>query len=80
MIPFDPKLVSQAAKLGKSYAEICKGTKAAQVWTQLMRQVLEGAEEAEEASASSRGQSGASLLGKLGSLGNLVTKKTAKQL
>ncbi len=80
MIPFDPKLVSQAAKLGKSYAEICKGTKAGQVWTQLMRQVLEGAEEADEASASSRGQSGASLLGKLGSLGNLVTKKTAKQL
>ena len=80
MIPFDPKLVSQAAKLGKSYAEICKGTKAAQVWTQLMRQVLEGAEEADEASASSRGQSGASLLGKLGSHGNLVTKKTAKQL
>src|SRR3546814_9083925 len=27
-IPFDPKLVSQSAKLGNSYAEICKGTKA----------------------------------------------------
>jgi len=78
-IPFDPKLVSQSAKLGKSYAEICKGTKASQVWTQLMRLVLDGAEEAEEVSVSARGQSGASLLGKLGSLGNLVTKKTAKQ-
>jgi len=78
-IPFDPKLVSQSAKLGKSYAEICKGTKTSQVWTQLMRLVLDGAEEAEEVSVSARGQSGASLLGKLGSLGNLVTKKTAKQ-
>src|SRR3546814_7872657 len=31
-INFDPKLVSLAAKLGKSYAEIGKGTKAGQVW------------------------------------------------
>src|SRR3546814_2942498 len=37
VIPFDPKLVSQAAKLGKSYAEVCKGTKAGHVWTQLMQ-------------------------------------------
>ena len=77
VIPFDPKMVSQSAKLGKSYAEICKGTKSAQVWNNLMRLVLDGADvEAEEAQVSSaKGKSGGSLLGKLG----LMTKKGAKQ-
>ena len=79
VVPFDPKLVSQAAKLGKSYAEVCKGTKAGHVWTQLMRLVLDGADDAEEAAEASKAKSGASLLGKLGGLGTLVTKKTAKQ-
>lgn len=77
VIPFDPKMVSQSAKLGKSYAEICKGTKSAQVWTNLTRLILDGADvEAEEAQmAASKGKSGGSLLGKLG----LMTKKGAKQ-
>jgi len=77
VIPFDPKLVCQSAKLGKSYAEVCKGTKAAQVWSNLMRLILDGAEiEAEEAqAAAAKGKSGGSLLGKLG----LMTKKGAKQ-
>ena len=77
VIPFDPKLVCQSAKLGKSYAEVCKGTKAAQVWNNLMRLILDGADiEAEEAqAAAAKGKSGGSLLGKLG----LMTKKRAKQ-
>lgn len=77
VIPFDPKLVCQSAKLGKSYAEVCKGTKAAQVWSNLMRLIFDGAEiEAEEAqAAAAKGKSGGSLLGKLG----LMTKKGAKQ-
>ncbi len=77
VIPFDPKLVSQSAKLGKSYAEVCKGSKAAQVWSNLMRLILDGAEiEAEEAQAAkTKAKSGGSLLGKLG----LMTKKGAKQ-
>ncbi|MEQ8309635.1 MAG: pilus assembly protein CpaE [Sphingopyxis sp.] len=76
VIPFDPKLVAQAAKLGKSYAETCKGTKAAQVWNNLMRLILDGADvEAEEAAAASaKGKAGGSLLGKLG-----FTKKGTKQ-
>jgi pilus assembly protein CpaE len=75
VIPFDPKLVAQAAKLGKSYAETCKGTKAAQVWTNLMRLILDGADvESEVAAASAKSKSGGSLLGKLG-----FTKKGAKQ-
>lgn len=79
-IPFDPKLVSQAAKLGKSYAELCKGTKMGQVWTSLMRLVLDGADEgAEEKAISGKGKSvGGSLLGKLGGLSTLVAKKGAK--
>ncbi len=77
VIPFDPKLVSQSAKLGKSYAEVCKGTKAAQVWSNLTRLILDGADvEAEEAQAvAAKGKSGGSLLGKLG----LMTKKGTKQ-
>ncbi|MDO9369314.1 MAG: pilus assembly protein CpaE [Sphingopyxis sp.] len=77
LIPFDPKLVSQSAKLGKSYAEICKGTKSAQVWSNLTRLILDGADiEAEEAqAAAAKGKSGGSLLGKLGRM----TKKGAKQ-
>ena len=77
VIPFDPKLVCQSAKLGKSYAEVCKGTKTAQVWNNLMRLILDGADiEAEEAqAAAAKGKSGGSLLGKLG----LMTKKRAKQ-
>ncbi|MBB5706830.1 pilus assembly protein CpaE [Sphingopyxis panaciterrulae] len=78
-INFDPKLVSQAAKLGKSYAEIGKGAKAGQVWSQLMRLVLDGADDAEDAAATAKAKNGGSLLGKLGGIGNLVTKKTAKQ-
>jgi len=76
VIPFDPKLVSQSAKLGKSYAEICKGTKSAQVWNNLMRLILDGADvEAEEAQIVAKSKSGGSLLGKLG----LMNKKGAKQ-
>lgn len=77
VIPFDPKLVSQSAKLGKSYAETCKGAKSAQVWNNLMRLILDGADvEAEEAQvAAAKGKAGGSLLGKLG----LMTRKGAKQ-
>ena len=78
-IPFDPKLVSQSAKLGKSYAEICKGTKAGQVWTSLMSLVIDGAderaEEAPVAPAKAKAKAGGSLLDKIGGLGTLVTKK-----
>lgn len=77
VIPFDPKMVSQAAKLGKSYAEVCKGAKSGQIWNNLTRLILDGADvEAEEASNSTaKGKSGSSLLGKLG----LMTKKGSKQ-
>ena len=79
VIPFDPKMVCQSAKLGKSYAEVCKGTKAGQVWTQLMRLILDGADSEDEAPApAAKAKSGASLLGKLGGLGGMMAKKGTK--
>src|SRR3546814_20949987 len=78
-INFDPKLVSQAAKLGKSYAEICKGTKASQPWTQLMRLVLDGAEEAQNVVPAAKGQSGGTLPGKLGGIGHRVTTRSEER-
>ncbi|NJS38450.1 MAG: pilus assembly protein CpaE [Rhodobacteraceae bacterium] len=81
VIAFDPKLVSQAAKLGKSYAELCKGTKAGQAWTQLTRQILDGADaDPDEApqKAPAAKDKGGSLLGKIGGLGGMLAKKGAK--
>jgi pilus assembly protein CpaE len=80
LIPFDPKLVSQAAKLGKPYAELCKGTKAGQVWSQLMRNILEGADaDPDEVSVKPAAKDkGSSLLGKIGGLGGMLSKKGAK--
>lgn len=79
VIPFDPKLVSQSAKLGKSYAEICKGTKSSQVWNGLMRLILDGADTDEEKPLPvAKGKAGGSLLGKLGGIGGMMAKKGAK--
>lgn len=75
-IPFDPKLVSQSAKLGKSYAEICKGTKSSQVWNGLMRLILDGADAEEEAPKPvAKAKSGGSLLGKIGGFSGVILKK-----
>jgi pilus assembly protein CpaE len=75
-IPFDPKLVSQSAKLGKSYAEICKGTKSSQVWNGLMRLILDGADAEEEApKPEAKAKSGSSLFGKIGGIGGVILKK-----
>lgn len=77
VIPYDPKLVSQSAKLGKSYAEVCKSTKSGQIWTSLMRSILEGAEagEVDVAPAKIGKSGGGSLLGKLGGLSGMMSKK-----
>ncbi|MEY4270840.1 MAG: hypothetical protein RLZZ58_2056, partial [Pseudomonadota bacterium] len=74
-IALDPKMVSQAAKLGKSYAEICKGTKSAQAWNTLTKLVLDGAdvEGDDVAPAAKAKKSGGGSL--LGSIGGLLAKK-----
>lgn len=77
VIPYDPKLTAQAAKLGKSYAEVCKGTKSGQPWTALMKLVLEGADASDDliplpvAKAKKTG----SLMGRFGDIGSLLAKK-----
>src|SRR3546814_18195874 len=43
VLPFDPKLVAQAAKLGKSYAETRTGTTSAKLWNNLLRPSPNGA-------------------------------------
>lgn len=81
VIPFDPKLVCQSAKLGKSYAEICKGTKSSQGWNGLMRLILDGADTEidDTPTAAQKGKSsGNSLLGKLSGFSGLMMKKGAK--
>ncbi len=79
VIPFDPKLVSQAAKLGKSYAEICKGTKSSHVWNQLLQLILDGTDpDSDDVVSPKSGGKSSSLLGKLSGMGGILTKKTAK--
>jgi pilus assembly protein CpaE len=80
VIPFDPKLVSQAAKLGKSYAEICKSTKASQVWNQLLQLVIDGIDPDSEdvVSRKSSSKKNASLMGKLSGMTGMLSKKTVK--
>lgn len=75
MLSFDPRMASQAAKLGKSYAEVCRGTKSSAVWTELMNIALDDAHD--EISLPSAKPSG-SLLQKLGGFGSLMSNKNSK--
>lgn len=64
LIPFDARLAAQAAKLGKAFAEVAKGSKSGAAYTEATAKVLASVD---ESSASATGKSGAgqSLLGKL---------------
>lgn len=74
VIPFDHKLVAQAAKLGKPVAEIGKSGKTTAPMIALARQIATaGGAEGEEAGAARP-----SLLGKLGDFKDLLPKRKAK--
>lgn len=82
VITYDAKQVAQAAKLGKSYAEVTKGTKGAAVWQQLQRTILDGVDGDDDmplvSSKSSKVKSGAKSGGSLMSkfnIGGLLPKK-----
>lgn len=83
VIPFDPKIASQAAKLGKSLAEAAKGQKAFAPLSQLATELADCAD-VDAAAAPARGKaksaagSGESLLGKLGTLGAKLSSKKSK--
>jgi pilus assembly protein CpaE len=66
MVPFDLRIGSQAAKLGKTLAETAKGSKLGAACMEMLNQVL-GAVESDDAAAPSKaaGKKGESLLGKI---------------
>ncbi|WP_176595107.1 MULTISPECIES: pilus assembly protein CpaE [Sphingobium] len=76
LIPFDIKVASQAAKLGKTLAETAKGSKVGAACTMLLDSVLGAAEEGEEAeSGSSPAKKGDSLLGKITDLKSMIPSR-----
>lgn len=66
IVPFDLRIASQAAKLGKTLAETAKGSKVGAACTELLNHVL-GAAEADDAAVAPKAGSkkGDSLLGKI---------------
>lgn len=75
-LSYDPRLIVQAAKLGKSYAEVCQGTKTSQVWTDLMRLSLD-VDETDSLDMPGKPASGGSLLQRLSGLGKKIGQKNA---
>lgn len=73
ILPYDPRLISQAAKLGKSYAEVARSSKTWGIWRELMLLALDDAESEIDPIA----KSGGSLLQKLGLAGKLGNRSTA---
>lgn len=77
-IPFDLKIASQAAKLGKTLAETAKGSKVGASCTALMEAVLGAAEDGEE-EASAPSKKGDSLLGKIVDLKGMIPSRRDKK-
>ncbi len=76
VIPADMKVVTQAAKLGKTVAEVGKGTKLGGVIADLAnRLVSTGDETVAAAAAASEGKAKGSLLGKLSGLKSMMPGK-----
>ena len=64
LVPFDLRVASQAAKLGKTMAEAAKGAKVGAAFNAMMEQALGAAQPDDETSGKS-GKKGQSLLGKI---------------
>jgi pilus assembly protein CpaE len=80
VVPFDVKLATQAAKLGKPLAEAGKNSKTVAPIVQLAARLLDSGEAAADA-ATAKGGGGAkgkSLIGKM-NLGTLLSKRPAKK-
>lgn len=76
LVPFDPKLAAQAAKLGKTLAEAGKGAKVTQSLHAIAdRLIAVGEEGAPDVPAAGPGNK--SLLGKIGGLKTMIGKKKA---
>jgi pilus assembly protein CpaE len=74
VLPYDPKVAAQAAKLGQPMAKVAKASKLSQPLSQLLTRTVESAESAGDSAAPSEATN-VSLLGKLGSFKALMAKK-----
>ncbi|GAY23100.1 MULTISPECIES: pilus assembly protein CpaE [Sphingobium] len=76
LIPFDLKVASQAAKLGKTLAETAKGSKVGAACNTLLDAVLGAAEEAEaDEGRATSSKKGDSLLGKISDLKSMIPSR-----
>ena len=79
LAPYDVKLVTQAAKLGKPLAEAGKNSKTVTPLVELAAAIAGAADAQEdEAAVSGKIKGGGSLMGKLGGLKDLMAKRPAK--
>jgi pilus assembly protein CpaE len=76
-IPFDLKIASQAAKLGKTLAETAKGSKVGAACITLMDAVLGAADEGADSPAAAK--KGDSLLGKIADLKGMLPSRKDKK-
>ena len=77
VLPFDVKIVTQAAKLGKTIAEVGKGTKLGQAIHNLGANVL-AIVDGEEVVAEKTSAKSGSLMSKIGNLKSILPGKGAK--
>ncbi|WP_242125106.1 pilus assembly protein CpaE [Sphingobium sp. Sx8-8] len=75
LVPFDLKLASQAAKLGKTLAETAKGSKVGASCTALMEAVLGAAEDGEDEAGATSAKKGDSLFGKIADLKGMIPSR-----
>lgn len=75
LIPFDLKVASQAAKLGKTLAETAKGSKVGAACATLTDAILGAADEAGSPEGASSAKKGDSLLGKIGDLKGMIPSR-----
>lgn len=77
MVPFDPKAAAQAAKLGKTFAEVAKGTKAGAGVQQMVAMTLGAASSGDDdkTEPAPKAKSGTSLLGKFSDLKSFMPLK-----
>lgn len=79
VVPLDTKLAIKAAKLGKTFGEVSRGSKAAAPMSKILQQILQSADDDDDAPAAAGGAAkSTSLLGKLGEIGTLLPRKKAK--
>lgn len=86
LLSFDPKVATQSAKLGKSFAEVGRGAKLGAALGEIVQRLCNVADETEAASEGKAGKSGKtgktakpSLLGKLGGFKSMMPGKAKAQ-